>query len=168
MKALSMQSVTVALLAVAVTGIGYNTMMNHRHQVAYAIGMDMLAALEAEPTTYTTFVEDGVTWHQKCEKGHCIMATNRDDLAGPIVRKGAPGGFPTTDMSAIRALEIAVSSFETWAASVKRQMVELGMSSSEAAFAVEENEQWFADQFEAGAGTGITADEWFNHHHDAE
>lgn len=61
-----------------------------------------------------------------------------------------------------------MSSFETWATSVKRQMVELGMSSSEAAFAVEENEQWFADQFEAGAGTGITADEWFNHHHNAE
>jgi hypothetical protein len=47
-------------------------------------------------------------------------------------------------------------------------MVELGMTSSEASFAVEENQAWFEEQFEAGAGTGITADEWFNHHHNAE
>lgn len=61
-----------------------------------------------------------------------------------------------------------MATFEAWADSVKRQMVELGMSSFDAAFAVDENEQWFFDQYEAGAGTGITADEWFNHHHAAE
>lgn len=42
-----------------------------------------------------------------------------------------------------------MATFESWADSVKRQMVELGMSS-----------------FDAGAG--ITADEWFNHNHAAE
>lgn len=105
MKALSMQRVTIALLAVAVGGIGYNAMMNHRDQEAYANGMAILAAQEAEPTTYSTFVEDGVTWHQKCEKGHCMMATNRDALAGPIVRKGASGGFPVIDMNALREVE---------------------------------------------------------------
>ncbi|WP_449124756.1 hypothetical protein [Pseudomonas viridiflava] len=39
------------------------------------------------------------------------------------------------------------------------------MSSSEAFFAVDENEQWFLDQYEHAAGAGITADEWFNEHH---
>ena len=58
-----------------------------------------------------------------------------------------------------------MASFEQWAASVKRQMVELGMSSSEAFFAIDENEQWFVEQHEVGAAAGITADEWFNHHH---
>lgn len=61
-----------------------------------------------------------------------------------------------------------MATFEQWTASVERQMVELGMSSFDAAFAVEENKQWFVDQYEAGAGTGITADEWFNHHYAAE
>lgn len=61
-----------------------------------------------------------------------------------------------------------MATFEAWADSVKRQMVELGMSSFDAAFAIEENEQWFVDQYDLGAGTGITADEWFNHHHAAE
>ena len=103
MKALSMQSVTTALIAAAVIAIGYIALMNHRDQAAYANGMAMLAAQEAEPTTFSTFVESGVTWHQKCEQGHCMMATNRDDLAGPIVRKGTSGGFPVTDMSAIQA-----------------------------------------------------------------
>ena len=41
-----------------------------------------------------------------------------------------------------------MASFEQWAASVKRQMVELGMSSSEAFFAIDENEQWFVEQHE--------------------
>ncbi|MCS3469951.1 hypothetical protein M2401_003691 [Pseudomonas sp. JUb42] len=62
---------------------------------------------------------------------------------------------------------VTVSSFEAWAASVKQQMVELSMPSFDAGFALEENEQWFAEQYEAGAGAGITADEWFNHHHTA-
>lgn len=105
MKALSIQRVTIALLALAVIGIGYNALMNHRDQEAFANGMAILAAQEAEPTTYSTFVKDGVTWHQKCEQGHCMMATNRDYLAGPIVRKGASVGFPVTDMSAIREVE---------------------------------------------------------------
>lgn len=61
-----------------------------------------------------------------------------------------------------------MSSFDAWAASVKRQMVELGMSSFDAGFAVEENEQWFTEQYGAGAGAGITADEWFTHYHTAE
>ena len=51
-----------------------------------------------------------------------------------------------------------MASFEQWAASVKRQMVELGMSSSEAFFAIDENEQWFVEQHEVGAAAGITAD----------
>ncbi len=55
--------------------------------------------------------------------------------------------------------------FEDWANSVKRRMTDLGMSSSEAFFAVDENEQWFLDQYEHAAGAGITADEWFNEHH---
>lgn len=61
-----------------------------------------------------------------------------------------------------------MATYEGWADSVKRQMIELGMTISEATFAVDENEQWFIDQYEAGAGTGITADEWFIHHHNAE
>lgn len=36
MKALSMPSVTIALVAEAVGGIGYNAMMNHRDQLASA------------------------------------------------------------------------------------------------------------------------------------
>lgn len=58
-----------------------------------------------------------------------------------------------------------MATFEAWVNSLKRQMVELGMSSSEAFFAVEENEQWFRDQYEQAAGAGVTADEWFNEHH---
>jgi hypothetical protein len=61
-----------------------------------------------------------------------------------------------------------MATFEAWADSVTRQMVELGMSSFDAGFAIEENEQWFIDQYDAGAGAGITADEWFNHYHAAE
>lgn len=60
------------------------------------------------------------------------------------------------------------SGFEELAGSVKRLMIELGMASSEAVFAVDENDQWFHDQYELGAGTGITADEWFNLHHHQE
>jgi hypothetical protein len=43
----------------------------------------------------------------------------------------------------------------------------LGISSFDLGFAVEQNEQWFVDQYNARAGAGITADEWFNHHHTA-
>lgn len=57
------------------------------------------------------------------------------------------------------------SGFDKWADSVKQQMIELGMTSSEATFAVDDNDLWFRDQYELGAGTGITADEWFNLHH---
>lgn len=104
MKALSMEHVTLAVLALLVCGMGYNAMMGYRDQEAFANGMAILAAQEAEPTTYSMFVEDGVTWHQKCEQGHCMMATNRDALAAPIVRKGA-GGFPLNDMSALRVVD---------------------------------------------------------------
>lgn len=58
-----------------------------------------------------------------------------------------------------------MATFEAWANSVKRQLVELGMSTSEAFFAIDENEQWFSDQYEQAAGAGVTADEWFNEHH---
>lgn len=62
--------------------------------------------------------------------------------------------------------DLSMASFEQWAALVKRQMVELGMSSTEAFFAVDENHRWFVEQHEAGASSGITADEWFNQHLD--
>jgi hypothetical protein len=61
-----------------------------------------------------------------------------------------------------------MSNFEEWADSVKRQMVDLGMSSFDAAFAVEENGQWFIDQHKSGSDAAITADKWFNHHHAVE
>jgi hypothetical protein len=32
---------------------------------------------------------------------------------------------------------------------------------------VEENHEWFFDQFELGAGREFTADEWLNLHHTA-
>lgn len=60
------------------------------------------------------------------------------------------------------------SSFEKWLHSVKEQMREHGMTSNEVWSAVEENEQWFREQYDQGAGTGITADEWFNLHHNVD
>jgi hypothetical protein len=101
-----MQHRTTALLVVvAVIGLSYNALMNHRDQEAYAHGMALLAAQAAEPTTYRTFVQDGVSYHEKCEQGHCLSATNLDSLEGPIVRKGGSAGIPVTDMSAIRQIE---------------------------------------------------------------
>ncbi|WP_147464743.1 hypothetical protein [Pseudomonas cannabina] len=102
MNPLSIRYAATALLGlVAAIVISYNAMMIHLDKQAYANGMAILAAQEAEPTNYSTSVQDGVTWHQKCEKGHCMMATHLDYLTGPTVSKSASAGLPVIDMSAI-------------------------------------------------------------------
>lgn len=58
-----------------------------------------------------------------------------------------------------------MGTFDSWSASVKRELISLGLSSVDAAFAIDENEGWFLEQYQAGAGAGITADEWVTHHH---
>ncbi|WP_326430378.1 hypothetical protein VQ574_20805 (plasmid) [Stutzerimonas frequens] len=106
MKKLTSQHMVIALfVAVAVIGLSYNAVMNHRDQEAYANSMALLAAQEAAPTTTRTFVQDGVTWHEKCEKGFCWYATNPESLEGPTVRKGGSGGIPVVDVTAIRKIE---------------------------------------------------------------
>lgn len=103
MKNTSTHTFAALLVVTAVGGLGYNAWMEHRDQKAYAAGMALLAAQEAEPTTRRTIVEDGVTWHEKCEKGHCLRAANPESLEQPLVRKG--GGMPVYDMAAIREME---------------------------------------------------------------
>jgi hypothetical protein len=102
----SLRFVASALLGVvAVAGIGYTAWANHRDQAAFADSMAMLSAQAAEPTRYSTFVLDGVTWHQKCEQGHCMTASKLAYLAGPVVSKGHIAGIPVRDYSAIREIE---------------------------------------------------------------
>ena len=105
-NAQSMQCVAVALFAaVAVIGLGFNSLQNHRDQEAYANGMALLAAQAAEPTVYSTFEQGGVTWYRKCEKGHCWSAANPESLEGAMVRTGGSAGIPVTDMNAARTIE---------------------------------------------------------------
>jgi hypothetical protein len=103
MKHTSTYTLATLLVVMAVGGIGYNAWIDRRDQQAYAEGMALLAAQEAEPTTRRTLIEDGVTWHEKCEKGFCWRATNPESLEHPLVRKG--GGIPVYDMAAIREME---------------------------------------------------------------
>lgn len=91
------------LLVVTGGGLGYNAWIDRHDQQAYAEGMALLEAQESEPTTRRTVVEDGVTWHEKCEKGFCLRATNPESLEQPLVRKG--GGMPVYDMASIREME---------------------------------------------------------------
>ncbi|MBI6621544.1 hypothetical protein YA0783_24965 [Pseudomonas corrugata] len=54
---------------------------------------------------YTVMVEDGVTWHEKCEQGFCWLATSEESLVGPMVRKGSSAGIPVIDWSELRRIE---------------------------------------------------------------
>jgi hypothetical protein len=103
MKITSTHTLATLLVVTAVGGLGYNAWQNHRDEQAFAKGMALLAAQDAEPTTLRTIVEDGVTWYEKCEKGHCLRAGNPESLEQPLVRKG--GGMPVYDMAAIREME---------------------------------------------------------------
>lgn len=106
MKTISTQYMAIALFAVVASiGLGYNALMDHRDQEAYASGMELLAAQDAAPTTHRSFVEDGTTWHEKCEHGFCWVATNPESLKGSMVRKGGSAGIPVTDISALQQLE---------------------------------------------------------------
>lgn len=58
-----------------------------------------------------------------------------------------------------------MSSYDRWAKEVERELVELGLFHLDAAFTLEENREWFEEQYVAGAGSGVTANEWFTHHH---
>lgn len=103
MNTISTQYVFITLLAaVASIGLGYNALIHHRDQQAYASGMALIANQEATPTTHRSFVEDGTTWYEKCEHGFCWLATNPGNLQGSMVRKGGLAGIPVTDMSAIQ------------------------------------------------------------------
>lgn len=106
MKTISTQYMAIALFAaVATIGLGYNALINHRDQESYANGMALLAAQEAAPTTHRILVQDGVTWHEKCEQGFCWLAANLESLEGPMVQKGGSAGIPVTDVSAIQQIE---------------------------------------------------------------
>lgn len=55
-----------------------------------------------------------------------------------------------------------------YVATGQRELVELGLSSLDAVNALDDNSEWFEEQFESGAFSGITANEWFTHYHDEQ
>lgn len=56
-------------------------------------------------------------------------------------------------------------SFEHWKKNVVRELIDQGADMIEAPHIVQENEEWFREQFENGAFAGITANEWMEHHY---
>ena len=53
--------------------------------------------------------------------------------------------------------------FDTWAASVARELTALGVDSMEAKNAPYENEAWFRAAFDDGRDARTVAAEWFNY-----
>lgn len=56
-------------------------------------------------------------------------------------------------------------SFESWKKQVVRDLIDQGADMIEAPHIVEENEEWFREQFDNGAYEDITATEWMTHHY---
>jgi hypothetical protein len=61
---------------------------------------------------------------------------------------------------------MALTTYPKWRLSVERELIRLGMFVFDARSTLDENEEWFEDQFDAGAFAEITAQEWINHHAD--
>ena len=53
--------------------------------------------------------------------------------------------------------------FDTWTASVARELTELGVDSLKAKHVLYENEAWFRAAFDGGRDAGAVAAEWFNY-----
>lgn len=56
-------------------------------------------------------------------------------------------------------------SYESWTKEVVRELIDQGADMIEAPHIVDENDDWFREQFDNGAYAGITATEWMTHHY---
>lgn len=54
--------------------------------------------------------------------------------------------------------------FDRWLAKVEHELIRLGVDALEAKAEVDDNRDWFEDQFDSGAYPEITGFEWFTHH----